>query len=138
MKKAGIVNRDISDLLSYCGHTDEFVISDIGLPLPQGVRVIDVSIKDNVPTVFDVADMISEHFSVEKIIFSSEAKASNPTHCQKIIELFEDVEVEYMPHNDFKKRTTKSKGIIRTGDYTAWGNVILVSGSGDKWLHEKD
>lgn len=138
MKNGGIVNREISDLISYCGHTDELVISDIGLPLPLGVGVIDVSIKDNVPTVYDVAQEISKHFSVEKLIFATEAKKHNPTHCIKVINLFGDVEIEYISHDKFKERTHFSKGIIRTGDYTAWGNVIFVSGSGDKWLKETE
>jgi D-ribose pyranose/furanose isomerase RbsD len=27
--------------------------------------------------------------------------------------------------------------VIRTGDFTAYGNVILVSGAGDRWYLEK-
>ncbi|HCQ79058.1 MAG TPA: D-ribose pyranase, partial [Verrucomicrobiales bacterium] len=38
-----------------------------------------------------------------------------------------EVEVTRLAHNDFKKLVPKSIGLIRTGDPTAYGNVILES-----------
>ena len=137
MKETGILNRDIASLLGDCGHTDKLTISDAGLPLPKSINVIDIAIKDNVPTVYEIATEISKHFSVEKLIFATEAFESNPSHCNNIIQLFKDAKVEYMPHVDFKKRTYTSKGVIRTGDFIAWANVILISGPGEKWIREK-
>ena len=37
MKKHGILNSDISKVLSDLGHTDQITIGDAGLPVPEGV-----------------------------------------------------------------------------------------------------
>jgi D-ribose pyranose/furanose isomerase RbsD len=46
------------------------------------------------------------------------------------------VELEVIPHTELKERSQGVKTIIRTGDFTAWGNVMLVSGPGDRWQME--
>jgi D-ribose pyranase len=38
------------------------------------------------------------------------------------------VPVEQIPHSEFKERSVKSRAIIRTGEFTPYANVILVSG----------
>ena len=35
MKRHGILNSDISRVLSYMGHTDRICIGDFGLPIPD-------------------------------------------------------------------------------------------------------
>ncbi len=37
MKKNGIINSEISKVLSYMRHTDTICISDLGLPCPENV-----------------------------------------------------------------------------------------------------
>jgi D-ribose pyranase len=37
------------------------------------------------------------------------------------------VQMNFEPHIEFKTRVPKSIGLIRTGDTTAYGNLILVS-----------
>jgi D-ribose pyranose/furanose isomerase RbsD len=36
-----------------------------------------------------------------------------------------------------KLRSHEVKTIVRTGDFTAWGNVMLVSGAGNRWKMER-
>ena len=43
MKRAGILNSDISRVLSYMGHTDCICIGDCGLPIPNEVERIDLT-----------------------------------------------------------------------------------------------
>ena len=44
MKKCGHLNREVSRVLARMGHTDSLVIADCGLPVPEGVECIDLSI----------------------------------------------------------------------------------------------
>ena len=44
MKRAGILNSDISRVLSYLGHTDTICIGDCGLPIPDEVERIDLAL----------------------------------------------------------------------------------------------
>jgi D-ribose pyranase len=38
------------------------------------------------------------------------------------------IDVEYVPHEEFKEKTRSSKAVIRTGEYKPFANIILVSG----------
>ena len=44
MKRNGILNSDISRVLSYMGHTDWIAIGDCGLPIPDEVERIDLAL----------------------------------------------------------------------------------------------
>ena len=39
MKRQGILNSEISRVLTYMGHTDQICIGDCGLPIPEAKRV---------------------------------------------------------------------------------------------------
>ena len=43
MKRHGILNSDISRVLSYMGHTDCICIGDCGLPIPDETERIDLA-----------------------------------------------------------------------------------------------
>ena len=45
MKRQGILNSDISRVLSYMGHTDTICIGDYGLPIPDETERIDLAVK---------------------------------------------------------------------------------------------
>ena len=63
----------------------------------------------------------------------------NLTHFNDVSVAFgEEVEVETMPHHELKKLSREVNAMIRTGDFTAYGNVILVSGAGDRWYLENN
>ncbi|MEK6247918.1 MAG: hypothetical protein N2C12_07045, partial [Planctomycetales bacterium] len=71
-------------------------------------------------------------------VMAQETSDHNPTYFQHVAQSFGDgVEVEVIPHTELKSRSQMVKTIIRTGDFTAWGNVMLVSGAGDRWQLEK-
>ncbi|NSL62341.1 D-ribose pyranase, partial [Bacillus cereus] len=58
MKKIGIMNSEISTIISKLGHTDRIVICDAGLPIPDGVQRIDVALKAGLPSFLDVLQVI--------------------------------------------------------------------------------
>lgn len=128
LKKNGILNSEISKLLSDLGHTDQITICDCGLPIPQGVKKIDISLKKGDPTFIDVLKEVKNDMEIEKIILAEEIKTKNADVYNKILELFENIKIEYIPHKEFKEVTRSSKGIVRTGEVTAFSNIILQSG----------
>jgi D-ribose pyranase len=50
MKRYGILNSHISKVLANLGHTDFIVIADAGLPIPDGVKKIDLAVKTGMPS----------------------------------------------------------------------------------------
>ena len=130
MKKAGILNSDISRVLSYMGHTDTICIGDCGLPIPDEVERIDLALKFGIPTFMDTLKVVKEDMKIEKIVLATEIKEQNKKVLKEIEDLFEGegVEVEYVPHTELKAQTKDCKAVIRTGETTPYANIILQSG----------
>ena len=74
MKKNGIINSEISKVLSYMRHTDTICISDLGLPCPENVTYIDISLKMGVPSFIDVLEEVSKDMKIECIVLAEEIK----------------------------------------------------------------
>jgi D-ribose pyranase len=128
MKKIGILNKEISDVIAGLGHTDKIIICDAGFPIPQEVRRIDLALEKGLPSFLDTLRVISKELCVEKIIVEKETKEVSPKRYEEIIELFPNVEVEVIPHVEFKEKSKNVKAIIRTGEFTPYSNLMLISG----------
>ena len=138
MKETGFLNQEIAHVISIMGHMDELIVCDAGFPIPLGVQTADISLAKDKPTVLELLEELIKHFSVEKLVMANETKDVSPTRFNAIAGLFpKNIPVETIPHTEFKQRSTKVKAVIRTGDFTAYSNVLLVSGAGDRWYVEK-
>ncbi|MBU2867394.1 D-ribose pyranase [Pacificibacter marinus] len=133
MKSGHLLNRHLSALVASLGHMDEIVVADAGLPVPDGVMVIDLAVSPGIPTVMDVLAALRTELVIEAAVHASEASASLQKQlCEFAIdwgaEHSKDTVITGLPHVDFKTRTGQAKAIIRTGDCTPYNNLILVSG----------
>ena len=130
MKKTGILNSDISRVLSYLGHTDCIAIGDCGLPIPDEVERIDLALKFGVPTFMETLATVAEDMKIEKIVLAQEIKTQNPKVLAEIEQLFagQNMEVQFVSHVELKSLTHDCKAVIRTGETTPYANVILQSG----------
>ena len=131
MKKNGILNADISRVLTYMGHTDRIAIGDCGLPIPGMTERIDLALRFGVPSFMEVLETVCNDMAVEKIILAEEIKKENPeVHCQ-ILSYFEKADrpcdAEYVSHAELKKMTEGCKAVIRSGETTPYANIILQS-----------
>lgn len=128
MKKGLLLNYDISSVIAKMGHTDMLVVADCGLPIHNATR-IDLALKRGTPGFLETLDTVLSELCVEKVILSEEIRAISPEMHAEILRRFPDnITVEYMNHEEFKKMTQNSTAIIRTGEDTAYANAILVSG----------
>ncbi|MCE0741462.1 D-ribose pyranase [Bacillus inaquosorum] len=128
MKKHGILNSHLAKLLADLGHTDKIVIADAGLPVPDGVLKIDLSLKPGLPAFQDTTAVLADEMIVEKVIAASEIKASNQENAIFLENLFAEQKIEYLSHEKFKLLTKEAKAIIRTGEFTPYANCILQAG----------
>lgn len=129
MKVGGILNADISRVLSYMGHTDRLCIGDCGLPIPEETERIDLALKFGIPSFMEVLREVGADMKVEKIILAEEIKSQNPTVHSEIRKYFrENVDVEYVSHSELKTLTKGCRAVIRTGETTPYANIILQSG----------
>ena len=127
MYKTGILNSDISKVLSDLGHTDTIVIADCGLPVPDGVKKIDLAVKHGLPSFIDVLTEVQSHMVIEQITLAAEINEANDVVHQQVKHLFEGTETIYVDHDTFKHESQTAKAIIRTGEATPYANIILRS-----------
>jgi D-ribose pyranase len=126
MLKTGILNPQINALLSLVRHTNTLVIADRGFPYWPQVETIDISLTDDIPTVRQVLEALSANFVIGKAWMADEFRTHNPTTVEDAYaRLLPPIVFE--PHVTFKLRVPHAIGLIRTGDTTQYGNVILES-----------
>ncbi len=128
MKKTGVLNQEISQLIASMGHMDKLTICDAGLPIPDYVWRIDLAVTPGLPGFVDVTKTVASELKIQQVILAEELRDKNPELTQTIKDLFIDADFVFVTHEEFKKLSTESRAIIRTGECTPYANVILVSG----------
>ncbi|MEH7108566.1 D-ribose pyranase [Bacillus sp. JJ1764] len=128
MKKNGILNSHVSEVLSKMGHTDMIVIADCGLPIPDETVRIDLSLKIGSPSFMETLEAVFEDLAIEKITLANEITENNPNIEEQIKTLLNCDSIDYISHEDFKVLTKKAKAVIRTGEATPYANIILHAG----------
>lgn len=130
MKKRGILNPAICSLLAELGHLDELLIVDAGYPLPPDGHVIDLTLTPGIPRFLDVLKAIADELVIEAVTVPSEIHDFSPEMYQQILEVLgSDIDVDEEPHHEFKEKGLEAKGIIRTGEFTAYASTRVLCGS---------
>jgi D-ribose pyranase len=124
----GIVNPHVQSLLCRIRHTNMLVIADAAFPFWPEIETVDLALVRGIPTIIQVLDAVLPNFKASPIYMAEEFKRTNPQATQDAFtKACRGVEITFEPHLEFKKRVPHSIGLIRTGDTTAYGNIILVS-----------
>jgi D-ribose pyranase len=78
--------------------------------------------------VLDVLDLLTPVFKIGRIWQANEFVTSNTVEVvDRFSNSFGKIPLTREAHVDFKKRVPLAIGLIRTGDPTAYGNIILES-----------
>lgn len=128
MKKQGILNSDIARILAVMGHTDTLCVADCGLPVPQTVERVDISLRHGFPGFIDTLSAVAADMVVEHITLAEEIKTGNPQILEAVEALFPGIPLTFVSHGSFKEMTRSCHGIVRTGEATPYANIILHSG----------
>ncbi len=128
MKKLGMLNRDIAAILAKLGHTDTIVIADCGLPIPEDVKCIDLSIELGKPGFLEVLKAVTFDMAVEEMILAGEIKENNNVLHDELLENYCTQAIAYVSHEALKIKLKKARAVIRTGEATPYANIILRAG----------
>ena len=129
MIKKGILNPQILSLLARIRHTNTIVIADRGFPFWPQIETIDISLADDIPTVRQVLEVIMPNYDFGKAFMAEEfLNANNEGTMNDYKRILGEVPLAFESHEGiFKKRVPNAIGLIRTGDTTQFGNIILES-----------
>ena len=128
MKKIGTLNQPLSSVISGLGHMDTIVVADAGLPIPSDTQRIDLALTKDIPGFIDTVAVIMEEVQVDQAIVAEEMLSESPQVYQQLQNLLAEIPINAVSHNELKQRTGSARAVVRTGEFTPYANVILVSG----------
>lgn len=128
MKKTALLHSELSYVIATMGHLDTLVIADAGLPVPENTTRIDLALTRGVPGAAQTLKVVLEEMKVEKAILAEEVRERNPRFLQDAQEALPDVPLDFVTHAELKSRTAYARAVVRTGEFSPYANVILVSG----------
>ena len=128
MTKDGILNAALCRAIAACGHTDYFMIADCGLPLPDGVEVIDLSLTRGIPHFTEALAAVNRELVVESYVLASETETVSPALHQEIQKIMGELPCKTVSHEQLKEMSKNAKVIVRTGETTPFANIILECG----------
>jgi len=128
MKKRGILNHELIEVIATLGHTDALVIADAGLPIPPEVKRIDLAVIGGVPKFMEVLRAVLDEMQVEHATIAREMAAKSPQLRSEMMASLAGISVDEVSHEEFKQFTRGARAIVRTGEFTPYANIILHSG----------
>ena len=126
MKKGGILNPQLNRVISEMGHRDMLIIADVGLPIPQEVERIDLTLKSGIPSFMEVLRAVLSELEVEEAYVAIKIKEKNPQTLNLVSSLIG--EVKFITHEELKELSKQARAIVRTGECSPYANIILISG----------
>lgn len=121
MRKAGILNADLAYAINRLGHMDTFAVADCGLPLPDHVEVIDLSLVFGIPHFEEVVTALLDEVVVQETTIADQTPDS-------VISMLGSAPIARISHEELKTRINDVKFVVRPGETTPYANVIFTSG----------
>ncbi|MTK12494.1 MAG: D-ribose pyranase [Clostridiaceae bacterium] len=128
MKKTGLLNSEISSVISKMGHTDGLAIGDCGLPIPEETKRIDLALIKDIPSFIATLKVVLMELQVEEVELAKETVEVSPALFEEIKKEIGDVKIALITHEELKDKLKECKAVIRTGEQTPYANIILRSG----------
>jgi D-ribose pyranase len=129
MKKIGIINLPISEVIAGLGHGDTLAIVDAGFPISLKTERIDMALAPGVPSFLQTLEVVLNELFVERAIVAEEILNYSPHIYKNIQKLLPGIPIDMIKHIEFKQRAQTARAVIRTAEYTPYANVILVAGA---------
>jgi D-ribose pyranase len=139
MKKGLILNQGVNEVISSMGHGDKLIVCDAGFPIPRESWRVDLAIARDFPDLTPFLRILMQDFIAEKVIFGEEVRDYNPPLYNELLDIFDGIEIELVPHKIIiEEMKHQAKAIIRTGAFNPWGNIVLVSSPDvPKWFERE-
>lgn len=131
MKKTPLLNVALSQLVASLGHGDMLVIGDAGLPVPPGVKLIDLALTHGIPDFVSTLNVVLSEMQVERHVLAEEILQKQPSALKTLDALDAEGALgrrEWLAHDQFKVLSRQARAIVRTGECQPYCNIVLVAG----------
>lgn len=126
MRADGLWHPRLCALITGLGHHQTLVLADPGLPVPEQVETIDLVWARNQPRLLPVLAAVCSELVVQEAVIAEEL--TDAALLDGIGAITRGVPLKSTSHEEFKRRCREAAAIVRTGEATAYANVILRAG----------
>lgn len=127
MKKTGLLNQPLSSLIAGLGHTDTIAITDAGLSIAPTVQRIDLAVCEGVPGLLEVLRAMLGEMQISGAVIARELVEHSPQFYVDLVRILDGVALTEIPHTELLEMTRNTRAAIRTGEFTPFANIILIS-----------
>lgn len=128
MKADRILNPELIRQIARLGHTQSMVICDAGLPIPEGIPVVDISLVRGAPSLRQAMEAVAAELVAEACVYAAEAEEQNPGFMDDLRAIFPGLPSRAVAHEEFKRLCAGASFFLRTGEASSYANVILIGG----------
>ena len=128
MKKTMLLHQELSAAIASIGHTDVLALVDAGYSVPRDAHRIDLAVRPGLPDLPAVLETVLSELCVESYVLADEMTAANPALQSTLERLMAGTPSKCVPQSELKSRVTMAKAVVRTGEYSPFGNILLVGG----------
>lgn len=128
MKRTFLLHQGLSAAVAGIGHTDTMAVVDAGYSIPRDAHRIDLAVRPHLPRLTDILEAVNSELCVDEYFVAEEMTAVNPRLLTEIERVLRGVPGHQVAQSEFKARVRDAKDVVRTGEYTPFGNVLLVGG----------
>jgi D-ribose pyranase len=128
MKKNPLLHPEISKVIASLGEGDRLVIATADLPIRPEVKRIDLGLTKGIPTVEQTLGVVMSEMHVREAVIAEELEGTNMSFVNTLKEILSDIPITQVLFVALKQQTKLAKVVIRTGDMTEFGTMILIAG----------
>ncbi len=126
MMNTNIKNSSILGELAKLGNGDVIVIGSVDFPIPETALLIDISLKDSLPSVDDVLKPLLLDCKFESMTMCDELENDFAKVKEELIGLTDFDDVESLTFRQLKVVAKNAKFVIRTGDTNEYKSIVLT------------
>lgn len=126
MRRRGLWNPALVGELARLGHGETIVLADAGLPVPVDVATVDLVWSRGEPRLAPVLRAVLDELVVERATVAEELDRTS--HGPDLLRELGDLPLDRVRHQRFKDLVGMARLVVRTGEASAYANVILHAG----------
>ncbi|MGA8114341.1 MAG: D-ribose pyranase [Actinocatenispora sp.] len=126
MRHSGLWHPRLLALIAGMGHGHLLVVADPGLPVPDGVEIVDLVVTRGEPGLVGVLRPVLAELVVERATLAEEL--CDAKLVEDLTSLLGDTPIDRVSHDELKAATGRATAVVRTGEDTPYANIVLQAG----------
>ena len=130
MRPGRILHPELAQAVTTLGHSDIFMVTDAGFPIPADAWRIDLGFYEGLPDVLDILRVIRKEVFVEEVHFAGDILTKNIPLYTSLQDIFTGAGAEFKltTHEELVDNIAhQAKFIIRSGSFNPWANIAMVA-----------